>query len=185
MWLLVYVRMAGTLSEKVAELWENIREHYEVGDCKIGDFTLTTFCDPKRPWQEFPHLKAKGAETKDLVKCLYACWKKYRINDNTHAGYEYDSQVEALLADLLAMGNILDEFPVNFSSLVPLQDALRRRCRDSFCGMRGWRRNRTSRACSCFHPKRSCIICGTLAIGRATLIPEGMRAGTTNRSWHS
>ena len=113
-WLIVYMRMGGAAAANVDEVWSLVRSKYDVGDSKIGDLSLGTFTNVKHPWTEYPCLKAKGAETKDIVKGVLAAWKQYRIRHAGHAGFPFDCQVEGLLCDLASIGSTLDDHSRDF-----------------------------------------------------------------------
>ena len=62
----------------MAKVWHHILDQYKTMPtaCKYSNLTLNSFIDPAKWNSQYPKLKGKGAEVKDLVAPLYKVWGK-------------------------------------------------------------------------------------------------------------
>ena len=70
----------------------------------LTNMNRSLFCIPDRPRADFPHLKGRGAEVKDLVAPLLECWEYFQ----EEITYEY-SLVHKLLSTQLQIQDILSD----------------------------------------------------------------------------
>ena len=87
LWLLVYERLPHTPQANVEQIWAELCEGYvkHRSGTQFSSLTLSSFCDPDKPHREFPKLRGRGAEVKDLVLPLVDCWRRHRRNTDDDA----------------------------------------------------------------------------------------------------
>ena len=80
LWLLVYEIMTDTPVANMKAIWTRITSLYKDMDvkCAYSNLTLNSFVNPKSPHNQYPRLKGKGAEIKDLMEPMYAVWQEYK-----------------------------------------------------------------------------------------------------------
>lgn len=79
LWMLAYEILPGSASDNMATIWAGIVESYKKYKVakQYSSLDLNSFCDAKSPKKDYPRLKGKGAEAKDLVLPMLDIWKKY------------------------------------------------------------------------------------------------------------
>ena len=77
------------------------------------------FCDPAKPHADFPHLKGKGAEVKDLVRPLLTTWEQCRVD----ISYEYQT-IKDLLTAQVQVQDILSDYSHEMFLPVPVANNL-------------------------------------------------------------
>ena len=116
---LIFVILPGNPEENAEELWAMVCDFYRrnATDNQYNNFKTGTFCDPDKREREFPCLKGKGAEVKDLVPALLWIWTE---RANTYEDYV---AVGALLQHLVEIQGILSDHRDEL--LLPLDKAER------------------------------------------------------------
>ena len=86
LWILCFRFLPGTPEANMEAVWSVVKKCYkeDSSDTQYTNLTISSFCDPRSPNSNYPHLKGRGAEVKDVVKPLLACWVHFRehITDN-------------------------------------------------------------------------------------------------------
>ena len=106
LYLLVYKFMAGTAEANMTEVWCAISSDYKANKvtCQLGNCSLSSFVDTKKPHGHFPRLRGKGQETKDLVGALSRAWTRFAPE-----GYEHKGIISEMLNHQLGLQSILSE----------------------------------------------------------------------------
>jgi len=80
---LVYKTLSGRQVDKVAEVWECIKEYYKLRPkaTAIGKLTLSMFVDKDAPHQRYPACTTKAKETEYLCRALARVWVQYMDED--------------------------------------------------------------------------------------------------------
>lgn len=97
---LVYKTLSGTRMEKVAEVWECIKEYYKLRPraTAIGKLTLSMFVDKDAPHQHYPACTTKAKETEHLCRALAKVWVQYMDEDK-----EEHCHINMVLQHLVAL----------------------------------------------------------------------------------
>ena len=68
--------VAHNPEENMGELWDRIcaRCRSNATATPYGNLTLSSSCNPRSPKEDFPSLKCKGAEVKDILRPLLEIW---------------------------------------------------------------------------------------------------------------
>ena len=79
LWLLCYIVLEDSASENLARVVLKAKEWWTAN--KYGDhfnnIKLSMFHDPAKPYEQFPKLKGRAAEIKNLVPALLHIWTAY------------------------------------------------------------------------------------------------------------
>lgn len=116
LWVLCYLCLPSTPEENMKNIWKVIVDTYRTSDAKTqySNLTLSSFCDPKKPKAEYPKLKGRGAEVKDLMPCLLAVWDAF----SDSITYEYDI-VRSMLVHQVELQRLLSEYSTDLFLTVP------------------------------------------------------------------
>ena len=93
--------MVGPPEDNFRKVWMTIVSYYrrESVRTQFTGMSLSSFTNPDRPKADYPSLKGKGAEIKDVVRGVFLAWQAY-------GNYQY-ARVEELLNAQLEMIAIL------------------------------------------------------------------------------
>ena len=99
--LLCYRCLPRSPSENMDLVWSLISEYYSSQrvSTQFSSLSLGSFTSPEQPNKDYPVLKGKGAELKDIIGAVLHVWE-------LHGSYEY-AMVRDLLSRQAAMCNIL------------------------------------------------------------------------------
>ena len=106
LWSLCYQVLPGSPSNNMSTVWGCIVDYYSEHKVvtQYSNLTLASFCDPATPHRDFPKLKGRGAESKDLVAPLLHTWSIFMRH-----GQHHDVLVHTLLTKQLQIQDILHE----------------------------------------------------------------------------
>jgi len=107
MWCLVYRLMpAGCAETNMQQLWTRISDYYTENSVstQFSSLNLESFIDPSRPRLQYPSLKGKGAELKDLLGAIADSWRHYKREGNRG-----DDLVLECLQHLMSIQEIVDD----------------------------------------------------------------------------
>ena len=106
LWLLCYRSLPGTPEENVVRVFKCICDYYTATNTatQYSNLGLSSFVDPSSARTEFPKLRGKGAEAKDIVAPLLHVWKTF--HDHSSSDHQ---QVCALLEMQIEAQVILSE----------------------------------------------------------------------------
>ena len=100
-------------------MWQKVREAYSGTTAQYTNLTLSMFCDPAKPHADFPQLKGKGAEVKDLVRPLLTTREQCRVD----ISYEYQT-IKDLLTTQVQVQDILSDYSQEMFLPVPVANNL-------------------------------------------------------------
>ena len=108
LWLMVFGcdPGGGSPSEKMGRLWDLIRADYAEHrvSTQMTNLKLSSFCNADKPTVNFPRLRSKAAECKDLVPVIARVWEVYKDpSDPDHR------QASAMLKHLVGLQQILHD----------------------------------------------------------------------------
>ena len=88
LWLLCYRCSPTPPAETMEKIWAHITKYYSAHgtNTQFSALALNSCIDPARAHREYPTLKGKGAEIKDVAPAILDVWVKFR---NPHT-YEFD-----------------------------------------------------------------------------------------------
>ena len=82
LWMMVYAcdSLKGTPAQNIERIWEEVRKDYKRGavGTQMTNIKLKTFHNPVKFDDEYPRLKSKAAECKDLVGPVRRAWDLFR-----------------------------------------------------------------------------------------------------------
>ena len=76
--ILVHEVMDDTAEVNMKAVWGDVCVYYSDHnpDCQYSNLSLSSFSDRSKPFDDFPMLKGKGAEVKDLLPAVCDCWSR-------------------------------------------------------------------------------------------------------------
>ena len=104
LWLLCYLVLPGTAPHNMEIVWiELVNEYKKQGvESQFSKIELKSFTKPDKWRSEFPRLKGKGCEVKNLVAPMLAVWNKFKRRT------VHDGKVKSALEAASRMIDILD-----------------------------------------------------------------------------
>ena len=113
LWLLCYRCLLGSPEDNLLRVWSIISKYYRENQVstQFSGLTLNSFTNAEKPHADYPVLKGKGAECKDLVAPLHSVWVQLGNDDF----YEY-VKVRALMEAQLAAIHLLRQNAKNLFS---------------------------------------------------------------------
>ena len=122
LWMLVYScnSLRGAPAENIERIWGEIHADYKANrvPTQMSNLKLKSFHNPQKIADEYPRLKAKAAETKDLVAPLCRVWERHMdARDNDHI------RIRNMLRKLVELQGILHDH--SHLPLLPDDDAHR------------------------------------------------------------
>ncbi|CAE7494382.1 unnamed protein product [Symbiodinium sp. KB8] len=107
---LIYRHMPGapednlqSFMEDAKDVWKNEAKQLDNLMHKSCSLRLSLFTDPVKPYSDFPRLKTKAAETKNLGMPLLSAWRQYALDDA-----QEHTQARLLLETSVEMDDLLD-----------------------------------------------------------------------------
>ena len=107
LFILCFQILAGSPSDNLNALWKMIVDMYRRlrTTCQFTNLTLNMFCNTSAPDRDYPKLKGKGAEIKDLVEPLHLIWSRHM-----RPGNHDDELVQSCLLHLCRAQNTLHDY---------------------------------------------------------------------------
>ena len=107
LWLLCYRVLDGSPSQNLNRVWDLIVRGYKAhgSTCQYSQFCLNFFCNPKTPRAEYPKMKGRGVEIKNLVAPLCDAWRQLM-----RPRHSEDAQVFQVLSSQRDVQIILDTY---------------------------------------------------------------------------
>ena len=104
LWLLVYKVLKDTAAANMRLIWKLVQERYKdlQSTTQYSSLTLSSFHDPDRYDKNYPKLKGRGCEVKDLVAPVLWIWDKFM---SKRSGYH--KLIRSVLAHQLDIQTIL------------------------------------------------------------------------------
>ena len=120
LWILIYEILPDTPARNMITIWKEITDNYKQlrTACQFNNLVLSSFCRPDKHDKDFPKLKGKGAEIRDLMEPMLLVWQKHCRNRNS-----VDKSVLSGLQCMCKLQAILHEYkddpflPVNTAKL--------------------------------------------------------------------
>ena len=106
LWLLCFEILPGNPTSNMQKIWQLICENYRKLDtqCQFNNLNLTFFCVPNAHDKDYPKLKGKGAEVKDLMEPMLLVWQQFM-----RPGNKEDKHVLSALQCMCHLQSILSE----------------------------------------------------------------------------
>ena len=105
--LLVYTIMSGTPTENMDAVWDALVIEYKKfpNRTQFSSISLSSFVTVKKAATEYPRLKGRGCEVKNLVAPLLSVFPQFARRRDAH-----DAKVVEALSALLRVQDTLDEY---------------------------------------------------------------------------
>ena len=107
LWLLVYVILSDSPTTNMALVWQKVLAYYQ--KCKIanqyGNLSLLYFTSPREHRADYPNLKGKGCQTKDLIGALHVILEEFKRPGNAD-----DTLLLQCLASYFEIVQIIDSY---------------------------------------------------------------------------
>ena len=106
LWVLAYKCLPGDPKGNLSLVWGQIAAAYRSlrTPTQYSSLNLNMFTDSKQPRSQYPKLKGRGAEMKDLVKPLLLCWEHFRSDK-----YEFDT-IRDMLRSQVELQEVLSAY---------------------------------------------------------------------------
>ena len=196
MWLLCYSRpsLSKSPAENLQAVWQEVQAEYRRRSTptQLTNMKIRTFTDPDQWASTYPKLRAKAAETKDLVRPLAFVWDRFCTpGDVDH------SRISQMLHTLVELQQVLHDNKEK--AILPLSEAIRfRRLVKSFLKDYSLMANAADREHVCLfsmvpkchwlwhlgeralwiNPRRSCCLLDEDFVGRMKGVVSSCSVGT-------
>ena len=99
LWVMAYRSMPETPHANVERIWSFVVDCYkDVGSStEFTNLGLRSFTDPSSPHADYPVLRGRGAEIKDITEPVHRAWRHFR-NPGTYEFARVDQMLEPLVA---------------------------------------------------------------------------------------
>lgn len=79
-------RQSMSPEDKIALIWQKVQQYYSENQSpqRLSNLKLKMFCDPGKPYADYPHLNTKAAETKHLLPALLYVMQLLNDNSDLH-----------------------------------------------------------------------------------------------------
>ena len=118
LWVMCYKSIIGEPSEILQRVWTLVAEYYSDNsvNTRFTSLTLSMFTDPDSPYSNFPRLRGRGIELRDITPALLHAWRRLRCATT----YEFHN-IEAMLVHETNLPDIISRN--SQSCLLPEEDA--------------------------------------------------------------